>query len=67
MEPFHLSTHVDRAPTQRHYNHRWTEVQCHAVRGCAYTIAPPLQSIAAAGGNGAIAITTTPTCLDCSE
>ena len=30
--------------------------------GCAYTIAPPVQSIAAAGGNGAIAITTTPTC-----
>ena len=30
--------------------------------GCAYTIAPPAQSIAAAGGNGAIAITTTPTC-----
>jgi hypothetical protein len=27
--------------------------------GCAYTIAPPSQSVPAAGGNGAIAITTT--------
>jgi len=30
--------------------------------GCAYTIAPPAQSLPAAGGNGVIAVTTTPTC-----